>query len=70
MDDTVIEMLTSIHVDAGIDIDFQNPARNKERLDLLHSLGMEVNVCTCDDPDLAREIIDFGADFLTTNCLE
>lgn len=70
MDDTVIEMLTSIHIDAGIDIDFQNPARNKERLDLLHSLGMEVNVCTCDDPELARELIDLGADYLTSNILE
>ncbi|MBE6584446.1 MAG: hypothetical protein E7649_05665 [Ruminococcaceae bacterium] len=70
MDDTVIEMLTSIHVDAGIDIDYQNPSRNKERIELLHSLGIEVNVCTCDDPKLARELIAMGADYLTSNILE
>ena len=70
MDEKVIEMLTSINIDAGIDIDYAHPERNKQRIDLLHSHGIKVNVCTCDDPDLAREIIDFGADFLTTNCLE
>lgn len=70
MDDEVIRMLTSIHVDAGVDIDFANPARNKERLDRLHALGIEVNFCTCDDPTLARELIDLGADYLTSNILE
>lgn len=70
MDGEIIKMLTSIHIDAGIDIDYGNPARNKERIDLLHSLGIEVNVCTCDDPNLARELIDMGADYLTTNILE
>ena len=70
MDDEIINMLTSIHIDAGIDIDYANPARNKERIDLLHSLGMKVNVCTCDDPNLARELIDMGADYLTSNILE
>ena len=70
MDDEVIRMLTSIKVDAGVDIDYGNPARNRERLELLHSLGMEVNFCTCDDPELARELIDMGADYLTSNILE
>ncbi len=70
MDDEVIEMLTSIGIDAGIDIDYNNHQRDKERIDLLHSKGIEVNVCVCDDPALAREIIDMGADYLTTNCLE
>ena len=70
MDDEIIKMLTSIHIDAGIDIDFADHARNKERIDLLHSLGIEVNVCTCDDPELARELIEMGADYLTSNILE
>ena len=70
MDEEVIRRLTDIKVDAGIDIDYGNRARNKERIDLLHSLGMKVNVCVCDDPALARELIDMGADFITTNILE
>jgi hypothetical protein len=70
MDDEVIRMLTSINVDAGIDIDYANPARNKERIDLLHSLGLKVNVCVCDDPRLGEELVELGADFLTTNILE
>ena len=70
MDDTVLDMITSIGIDAGIDIDYSNPARNKERIDLLHRHGIKVNVCVCDDPELARDIIDMGADYLTTNILE
>ena len=70
MDDAVLGMIPSIGIDAGIDIDPSNPARNKERIDLLHRHGIKVNVCVCDDPELAREIINMGADFLTTNILE
>ena len=70
MDDTVIKMLTDIRVDAGFDIDYANPSRNKERIDLLHSLGMKVNVCVCDDPRLGEELALLGADYLTTNILE
>ena len=69
-DAEVIRMLTDIKADAGFDIDYSDRARNKERIDAFHSLGMKVNVCVCDDPSLARELIDMGADFLTTNILE
>ena len=70
MNDEVLRMLTSIGIDAGIDIDYANPARNKERIDMLHAHGIKVNVCTCDNAELARELIDAGADFITTNILE
>ena len=70
MNDEVVEMLTSIGIDAGIDIDYASPERNKQRIDLLHAHGIKVNVCTCDDPELASEIIGMGADYLTTNILE
>ena len=70
MNDEVLRMLTSIRIDAGIDIDYTNPARNKERIDMLHAHGIKVNVCTCDNAELARELIDAGADFITTNILE
>ena len=70
MDDEILHMLTSIHIDAGIDIDYNRPEWNKYRLDLLHQHGMKVNVCVCDDPVLARELIDMGADYLTSNILE
>ena len=70
MNNTILHMLTSMNLDAGIDIDYKKPQRNKERIDLLHSRGIKVNVCVCDDPILARELLDMGADYLTTNCLE
>lgn len=70
MDEEVLQKLTSIGIDAGIDIDYDHPERNKERIDMLHAHGIKVNVCVCDDEKLARELIDLGADYLTTNILE
>ncbi len=70
MDEEELQKITSIGVDAGIDIDYENPERNKERIDMLHAHGVKVNVCICDNVELARELIDLGADFLTTNILE
>ena len=70
MDEETVKRLLDIKVDAGIDIDYGNRAWNKDRIELLHSLGMKVNVCVCDDPALARELTDIGADFITTNILE
>ncbi len=70
MDEEVLQKLTSIGIDAGIDIDYDHCERNKERIDILHAHGIKVNVCVCDDEKLARELIDSGADYLTTNILE
>lgn len=70
MDDNIIKMLTGINIDAGIDIDYERPERNKERIDLLHSYGIKVNVCVCDDPALAEDLISMGADYITSNILE
>lgn len=36
----------------------------------VHREGIKVNCWTCDEPDKARELIDWGVDFITTNILE
>lgn len=51
-----------------IDIDFQ--MLNGENVKLLHENGIVINCWTCDDPKQARQLIEWGVDFITTNILE
>lgn len=41
-----------------------------ERVSLLHSLGVEVNVWTVDTPELGEEMAAAGVDYITSNILE
>jgi len=41
-----------------------------ERIALLHSLGVEVNVWTVNTPELGEEMVAAGVDYITTNILE
>ena len=52
----------------GLDIYY--PELTKERVDLIHSLGLEVNCWTCDSPDAAAALIEMGVDCITSNILE
>ena len=42
----------------------------RERVEECRKNGIKVNVWTVDDPETAREMADFGVDFITSNCLE
>ena len=52
----------------GLDIYY--PELTKERVELIHSLGLEVNCWTCDSPDAAAALIEMGVDCITSNILE
>lgn len=52
----------------GLDIYY--PELTKERVEQIHSLGLEVNCWTCDSPDAAAALIEMGVDCITSNILE
>lgn len=52
----------------GLDIYY--PELTKERVDTIHSLGLEVNCWTVDDPNAAAALIKMGVDCITSNILE
>lgn len=52
----------------GLDIYY--PELTKERVELIHSLGLEVNSWTVDDPNAAAALIEMGVDTITSNILE
>ena len=52
----------------GLDIYY--PELTKERVELIHSLGLEVNCWTVDDPNAAAMLIEMGVDCITSNILE
>ena len=37
---------------------------------LCHAHGIKVNVWTVDDPEEARQLVEMGVDFITSNILE
>ncbi|MBO7407411.1 MAG: glycerophosphoryl diester phosphodiesterase, partial [Clostridia bacterium] len=46
------------------------PPLTKEMFDDMKALGLEVNIWTVDDPELARRYVEWGADYITSNILE
>ena len=53
-----------------MDLDIYYKSLTRERIALLHELGIEVNAWTCDDPQQAEELIQWGIDYITSNILE
>ena len=53
-----------------VDVDICYPPLTKEMFDDMKALGLEVNIWTVDDPELARRYVEWGADYITTNILE
>lgn len=53
-----------------MDIDTHWSALTKEVVEKLHGNGIKINSWTCDDPNLALKLIDWGVDYLTSNVLE
>lgn len=53
-----------------VDLDTWYGCLTKENISALHGEGIKVNCWTCDDKNIAEELIIFGVDFITTNILE
>ena len=64
--DGLIETL----VEHNMDLDVNFTALDREKVALLHSKGLKVNVWTVDDKETAEEISSWGCDFITSNILE
>ncbi|MBR0158811.1 MAG: hypothetical protein IJM24_07005 [Clostridia bacterium] len=53
-----------------VDVDICYPPLTKEMFDDMKALGLEVNIWTVDDPELALRYVEWGADYITSNILE
>lgn len=53
-----------------LDLDIGYEYLTAERVTRLHSLGIEVNCWTCDDPVQAEALVAMGVDYITSNILE
>lgn len=54
----------------GFDIDILYTSLNKERIDECHKLGIKVNCWICDDLEAAKDFVEWGIDFITTDIIE
>ena len=64
--DDLIETLKKYH----LDLDIHYKALTPERVRELKAAGIVINGWTVDDPDAARDLIDWGVDQITSNILE
>lgn len=53
-----------------LDLDIHYSALNKDIVNTLHDLGIEVNCWTCDNKEDAEKLVEMGVDYITTNILE
>ena len=53
-----------------LDVDVYYKNLTGETVDMLHAYGIKINCWTCDDSEMAKNLIDMGVDFITTNILE
>lgn len=65
-DDELIEKLKA----HKMDLDISYKGITKELVKKLHKNGIEVNCWTVDDEALAKRMISYGVDYITTNILE
>ncbi len=76
--DQTVQFLTNIYTDHlpealqenGFDLDIEHSVLTKEIIEHLHSLGIEVNCWTCDDPQRGELLASWGIDYITSNILE
>lgn len=68
--DDYSDELPSILKEHSFDLDIHYKALTKERIELLHSFGIEVNCWTCDDKDSGEELAIWNIDYITSNILE
>lgn len=65
-DDALIEKLISHR----IDLDIRYTAVTKELVDILHKHNLEINCWTVDKAEDAKQLIEWGVDYITSNILE
>lgn len=53
-----------------IDVDVYYKALTKEMVKMFHKAGCKVNTWTIDDPEIAKTLVKWGVDYITTNILE
>lgn len=53
-----------------IDVDVHYGFLTAENIARMHELGLVVNCWTCDDPQTAATLCDWGVDYITTNILQ
>ncbi len=53
-----------------LDLDILYSALDKQRIDDAHNNGISVNCWTVDDPTVAEQLLSWGVDYITSNCLE
>ncbi len=54
----------------GFDLDIHIFTTTGELVERMHERGIKVNVWTCDWPDRAEKLVEWGVDYVTTNILE
>ena len=69
-DKEVFADYNDIQKENGFDLDIEHSVLTKEIIDHLHSLGIEVNCWTCDDPQRGELLASWGIDYITSNILE
>ncbi len=65
-DDALLQRLAEDHF--GLDIEYHRAT--KELIDRVHAIGQAFNVWICNDPDAAKQMIEWGVDYITSNILE
>ncbi len=63
------EFLDGVAAD-GFDLDIHVFTVTKELVERIHERGIRVNVWTCDWPERAAQLVEWGVDQITTNILE
>ena len=66
IDDALIQELA----DRNMGIDMRGERYTEEILRKCQEKGVETNAWTVNDPDMARKLIDWGIDYITSNILE
>lgn len=64
------EIIRDILNEYRLDLDINQGPLTKEVVDDVHSLGLEVNVWTVDEIEMAQKFINMGVDYITSNILE
>ena len=54
----------------SMDVDVRHTGLSKKEVELIHKNGHKINCWTVDDPDRAKELAEWGVDYITSNILE
>lgn len=68
------EEITQAHIDTlaehKLDLDVHYLAMSEDLMKRLHDRGIKVNCWTVDDPEIAKRLVSWGIDYITSNILE